>query len=136
MRQRCARRWRRCRTIAKTHARRSKRPLSHERSVGGVCGREPDLALVELTAELREPVFGEVAGRETEGGSEELERTAAELPAGGEVGYVALAKPASGPIERLRLGGESPVGDRVFAHQRWQRLCEWGREEQRNEKCR
>lgn len=49
-------------------------------------GGEPNLALVELSAELGEPVFGEVVRGELEGAGEELQRAAAwKLPAGGEV---------------------------------------------------
>ena len=85
------------------------------------------MALVELSAELGEPVFGEVVHRQLEGVGEKLERAAAwELSAGGEVDEVAVAEPVAGAVEQPRLGGERAVADEVLAHQRRQRLGEGG----------
>ena len=51
--------------------------MAADRLVGAIGGCEPDLAFVELTAELGEAVLGEVADGELEGAGEKLERVAA-----------------------------------------------------------
>jgi hypothetical protein len=99
--------------------------LSAEHLVGAVGGGEPDFAFVELSAELREPVFGEVVHWQLKDAGDELERAAAwELAAGGEVDEVAVAEPIAGAVHESRLGGERAVADDVLAHQRRQRLGE------------
>jgi DNA invertase Pin-like site-specific DNA recombinase len=55
----------------------ARRPAAADRLLGAVGGCEPDLALVELAAQLGEAVLGELAGGELEGAGEQLESMAA-----------------------------------------------------------
>lgn len=101
------------------------RPSSAECLVCAVGRVEADLALVELAAELGEPVFGEVVRGELEGAGEELQRAGAwKLAAGGEVDEVAVAEPVALSVEQAGLGGERAVADAAFAHQGRQCLGE------------